>query len=740
MSFKPSENEWVQISGTVEGIIFRNESTSFTVLDINSNDELITAVGVIPELTAGEKINLTGWWDINKSFGRQFRIEKLKRSMPETASDYLKYLSSGAIKGIGPKTAKQIVDRFGENTFDVLEFDPERLTVIKGFSERKAFLVSEQFKQQMSLRTVILGLEKFDLTASESIRIYREFGKNSVHIIEENPYILCGRIEGFSFDRAEEIAGKLSKPVESRYRTRAGINYVLRHNLFNGHTCLPRNKLVQVSSKLLSLTTDETESGLEEMIKNKMLISHNRNEKEFIAIPEIFFDERNISEKIKLFLLLSSENFSANEKIIDEIEKENDIKYAELQREAIRKAASNGVFILTGGPGTGKTTTVRGIISFFHKLGRTVTLAAPTGRAAKRMSELTGMDSKTIHRLLEVEWSKEDKLNFKKNEQNPLETDVLIVDEASMIDVELFSNLINACKYGTRIILVGDSNQLPAVGPGNVLDDLISSGIVPFVKLTVIFRQAMKSLIITNAHDVIEGKYPNLNEKNNDFFFMKRENPIAAKDTIVQLCTDRLSNAYGYSPLDDIQILCPSRKGECGTVNLNLKMQQSLNPPSPDKAEVKSGLHIYREGDKIMETRNNYDLAWTKGEEKGAGIFNGEIGIIEKINNKEGSVKIKFDDGKISFFPFDFLHELELAYAVTVHKSQGSEYNAVVMPVADVPPKLLYRNLLYTAITRAKKQMIIVGREDLIEKTVDNNVQNKRYSFLKYLLLEGNKQ
>lgn len=726
--------EYNQITGVVEDVVFHNSESSFTVLDVSCGGELITAVGILPEITAGEKVVLTGTWDMHQSFGRQFRVSRFERYLPDTAAQFLKYLSSGAIKGIGPKIATYIVERFGDNTFNVIENEPERLTVIKGISKDKAKLISAEFKKQFAVRTVILGLEKYGLTPSECIRIFKEIGINAVDVIEENPYVLCGDAQIVSFERAEKIASELEKSPLPKYRLRAGIGHIIRYNLFNGHTCLPRKKVAELCCDLLGVTEEESESAIDEMLTNKMLIPFEMKEKEFLSLPEVYRAESTIAEKLSQFIRFSASDMDAADSDIDRIEKINNIKYENKQREAIKLAAHGGVLVLTGGPGTGKTTVVKGIINFFEQKRMEIMLAAPTGRAAKRMSELTGYDAKTIHRLLEMEWTDGKKPDFKRNKLNPLDADVIILDEVSMVDIFLFSHFLDAVRFGCRVILVGDPDQLPAVDAGNVLGDIIASEKIPVVRLTEIFRQAKESLIVTNAHDVIEGRQPVLDATDNDFFFMRRDNPLVAARTVSELCSERLPKAYNYSPLSDIQVLCPSRKGDCGTINLNRQLQNVLNPYSENKTECKIAGRLFRQGDKVMQIKNNYDIPWERGRESGSGLFNGDIGIIQEINVKNECMKIVFDEGREVVYPIPSASELELAYAVTVHKSQGSEYDCVVMPVADVPPMLLYRNLLYTAITRAKKMIIIVGSRDKLDKMIENNKQNKRYSMLKTML------
>ncbi len=729
-----SEIEYHQITGVVEDVVFYNTENSFTVLDVSSGGELITAVGILPEITAGEKVVLTGTWDMHQSFGRQFRVNRFERYLPDTAAQFLKYLSSGAIKGVGPKTATQMVERFGDNTFNVIENEPERLTVLRGISKDKAKLISAEFKKQFAVRTVILGLEKYGLTPSECIRIFKELGVNAVDIIKENPYVLCTQAQIVSFERTEKIASELESAPEPKHRLRAGITHIIRYNLFNGHTCLPMKKVVPLCCELLGVEETDVNSAISEMIVNKMLIPFEMKEKVFLSLPDVYQAESTIDEKIKQLMRFSASDMDATDGDLERIEKENNITYEEKQKEAIKLAAHGGMLVLTGGPGTGKTTVVKGIINFFEKKRMEIMLAAPTGRAAKRMSELTGYEAKTIHRLLEVEWTDGRKLDFKRNKLNPLEADVIILDEVSMVDIFLFSHFLDAVRFGCRVILVGDPDQLPAVDAGNVLGDIIASGKVPVVRLTEIFRQSGESLIVTNAHAVIDGREPVLDSKDNDFFFMNRDNPIIAAQTVSQLCSERLPRAYGYSPLENIQVLCPSRKGDCGTINLNRQLQNVLNPATDKKKECKIAGRLFREGDKVMQIKNNYDIPWERGRESGSGLFNGDIGIIQEINIKSECMRIIFDDDREVVYPIPSGAELELAYAVTVHKSQGSEYDCVILPVSDVPPMLLYRNLLYTAITRAKKMMIVVGSRYKLDKMIENNKQNKRYSMLKTML------
>lgn len=724
-----------KISGIIENVVFHNSVNCFCVLEMNIKGEIITAVGSLSDPSAGEELILYGEWGAHEVFGRQFRFSACERTLPDTTAKLYRYLASGSIKGIGPKTALKIIERFGEDSFHVLESEPERLAAINGISKQKALEISTEFNRQYAMRKIMIELENVGITPAECTSIYKYFGMNAVKIIRENPYILCGTVNGFSFERAERLVSDMGVSPDSFYRNQAGLLHIIRHNIYNGHTCIPRRKMYEPSEALLGIDRNETDSCLQRLIDGKLLISYNMDSEEFLFVPEMYMAETAIAQRMKDILKFPLSAIKAVERDIEIIEEENGILYAEKQKEAIITAASKGLLILTGGPGTGKTTVVKGIIDIFERKRMDILLCAPTGRAAKRMTEVTGREAKTIHRLLEVEWDSHDKPVFRRNAENPLNAGAVIIDEMSMVDVELFASLLDALPIGCRIILVGDSDQLPSVGPGNVLNDMINAGVLPVVCLTEIFRQARQSLIVMNAHRIISGEMPLLGVNDSDFFFMRRTDVFSASDTVLQLISKRLPDAYGFSPLDDIQILCPSRKGDLGTVNLNRRLQEVLNPKDKTKNELRtSGGRIFREGDRVMQIKNNYDIPWEKGSEQGEGVFNGDIGILKKINYAAGIMKIEFDD-RVADYPSDNLSELELAYAVTVHKSQGSEYPVVIMPVIDSPSKLMYRNLLYTGVTRAKKILVLVGVEDKIRQMTDNNRQNKRYSALKDFLI-----
>lgn len=724
-----------ELCGVVEDVTYRREDTGFTVMDIFADDEYVTVVGVLPELSEGESVRLRGTWGYHATFGKQFKAQLCERSMPSSSADLLRYLSSGAVRGIGPATAKKIIERFGENSFDVLENQPERLADIKGISLKKAKDISKIFNEQFAVRQIMISLERFGMTTHECLEAYKLYGANAVDMIKANPYALCSDIVGMGFERADAIASALPEPPDRAYRVSAGIVHVVKYNLNNGHTCVPRKKLIAPSSGLLEADEDTIEAAIDALVESGRLISQMMNGKEFLFLPQIYSAEKLASQRILVMTKFPPAGRVTVEEDIEKIEKEENIHYESKQREAILTAANKGILILTGGPGTGKTTALNGILKLFELDGIDVALTAPTGRAAKRMSEITGKEAKTIHRLLEVEWDKHDRPYFSRNARNPISAGAVIVDELSMVDISLFASLLDALPLGCRLIMVGDSDQLPAVGAGSVLHDLILSGVLPVVELKEVFRQAMQSRIVTNAHKIVSGQMPELHDKNNDFFFMKRNSAYDTAATVAELCTVRLPKAYSYSPINDIQVLCPSRKGETGTVSLNKRLQAVINPPSPEKKELQSGSRIFREGDKVMQIKNNYNIIWTKDSEEGTGVFNGDIGTVKKIDKANGCLAVWFDD-KEAVYSTDNLQELEHAYAITVHKSQGNEFNAVVIPVMGVVPQLCYRNLLYTAVTRAKKLMVMVGSEKQICDMVENNTRSKRYSALKFFLTE----
>lgn len=725
------------LQGTVEDIKFRNEQNGYTVLEVGCDDELITAVGTFSDISVGESVRLSGMWTFHSTFGRQFKVEAFEREMPATAEQLYNYLAAGAVKGIGPATAQKIIEKFGENAFDVLENEPKKLATIKGISLEKAEKMQASFKKQFAVRNIMIALETYGMSPRECIAAYEAFGSNAVERVTKNPFELCDADTGIGFERAEAIADALPNPPESNFRVRAGITHIVRQNLYsNGHTCIPRDKLLKTAADYLSVGTDAVDIQIDILTSSGALTAKELNGREFIFLTSAYRDEKTIADRMKILLRFPPPQCETLEKDIEKQEMQDGITYAETQREAIKTAVSRGVLILTGGPGTGKTTTLNGILKLFEQQGLDIALAAPTGRAAKRMTELTGREAKTIHRLLEVEWDERDRPVFKRNLRNPLECEVLVLDELSMVDISLFASLMQALPFGCRLIMVGDSDQLPPVGAGNVLADLIASGLLPVVELTEVFRQAMGSLIVLNAHRIVAGEMPDVDRKDGDFFFMERPNPYAASQTIAALYARRLPEAYKFSPQNDIQVLCPSKKGETGTVHLNKILQDLVNPPDDAKKELTVGFRTFRVGDKVMQTKNNYNITWEKSDgETGEGIFNGDIGVIENIDIHTETVQICFDDRSAALAK-EQMTDVELAYAVTVHKSQGSEFSAVIIPVVSVLPNLCYRNLLYTAVTRAKQLLILVGTRAEIQKMVENDKKTRRYSALKTFLTE----
>lgn len=722
--------------GTVENIVFHKPETGFTVMDLSTEDgELVTVVGVMPEISAGEELNLSGSWDNHSSFGRQFKAESYERYMPTTMAQILKYLSSGAVKGIGPATALKIVEKFGDESFDVIENDCERLAQIRGISKQKAKKISEEFKNQFAMRETVIALESYGMSPAECIEAFRVFGKNAVEVIKMNPYILCSQNIGIGFDRADAIAKTLPTPPLDEFRIYAGIVHVVRHNLSNGHTCIPRDKLFTPSSNLLNTNEDTIDIAIDKLIEKKQLIVKEINGREFVFLPHIYMAEKLAAQRIKVIQKYPPAGKSTLEDEILAIEKSSGICYEKNQKLAISTAIEKGMLILTGGPGTGKTTTINGILKLLEKDNLNVALTAPTGRAAQRMSEITGREAKTIHRLLEAEMTSADGMSFARNARNPIDADAIIVDELSMVDIVLFSCLLDALPLGCRLIMVGDSDQLPPVGAGNVLHDLIDSEVLPVVKLNEVFRQALQSLIVTNAHRIVKGENPIIDRKDSDFFFIPNYDTQSTAKVISDLCKTRLPNAYGYSAMTDIQVLCPSKKGQVGTMNLNRILQEELNPFDKNKKEITLLTRKFREGDKVMQIRNNYNICWTKKGEDGTGIFNGEVGFIKKIDPKSGNIYVDFDNRLVTY-AYENLNELELAYAVTIHKSQGSEFESVIIPVLSVPPMLSYRNLLYTAVTRAKSHLILIGNQNQIYNMVENDRKIRRFSALKSFLSE----
>ncbi len=732
------EQELEKLEGTVEYISFHSDDTGFTVLGlaVKNETELVTVVGEMVEISEGEQLSLLGEYIAHPTYGQQFRVSVCQKTLPATANAILKYLSSKSIKGIGPVLANRLVTHFGDTTLDIIEKSPDRLTEVKGISPRKAQEIAEDFKRIYGVRMVMMFLSKYNVHPSVCVRVWKKWGGASVEVLTENPYLLCNGDLGLAFVQADSIAMEMEFPMEHPHRICAALAFVLRHNLGNGHTCLPESNLIRISTELLGVDRALVEQCLFEQISSEQLVALKTGSRTLIYLPELYCAERYISGR----LIIARSAFESPDidysQQIDLLEQNLSIKYESLQRKAITAALNNGVFILTGGPGTGKTTTINAIIELFEQIGEKVLLAAPTGRAAKRMAEMTGREAKTIHRLLEVDFKAGDALTFKRNERNPLDAGVLIIDEMSMVDTLLFESLLRAMRLSCRLVMVGDADQLPSVGAGNVLRDIIDSDMLYTVHLQEIFRQAAQSLIVTNAHQIVRGEYPDLNVRDNDFFFMRGTSHQAITQTLVDLISRRLPKAYGFSPKWDIQVLSPTRKSELGTMELNRCLQQSLNPPEKGKNEFKFGGYIFREGDKVMQIRNNYDIVWDKEDgENGLGIFNGDIGEILQIDKSSRMMLLRFDD-KQAEYSFDMANELELGYAITVHKSQGSEFEAVIIPLLHATRNLYYRNLLYTAVTRAKRLLILIGDENSVFYMVDNNKKMMRYTNLAQFLSE----
>ncbi len=719
-----------QLEGTVAYITYVNEKNGYTVCDLDIGKEEVTIIGILPGIAVGETIRARGHWETHSSYGEQFRVEEYEKELPTSPAAIEKYLSSGAVKGIGKKTAMKIVAMFGSDTLDVIENHCNLLTDIPGITPKKAEEMFEQFKSQFGMRNVMMFCRDF-FGPSISLKIYKQFGSGAVEIIKQNPYILCERIPGIGFLGADRIAASLGIDQSDEERIKAGIKFALEENsVKNGHTFLPSEKLSAISARILNVDESKTDDILEKPINGIKTVTSGQVKCKFLT--EYYDAEIFIAKKLKLLSsVFRRDNCDDVSTLLRQIEHEEGIEYAAKQKKAILSAVQNGVMILTGGPGTGKTTVIRAIIRIAGRLGYDVALAAPTGRAAKRMSEATSCEAKTIHRLLEVKYSA-DEPTFLRDENNLLDEDFIIIDEASMVDTLLMSALLHAVKPGARLILIGDSDQLPSVGAGHVLWDIIGCDLFPVITLTEIFRQAQESRIVTNAHAINNGELPVLDDKQGDFFFITREEDRIAA-TVTDLCANRLPAKYGIDIKNDIQVITPSHKGVAGTDVLNEMLQKALNPPSKNKREYKNGSRIFREGDKVMQIKNNYDIEWQRDKEEGVGIFNGDIGILREINYSDERIIISFDD-RICSYEFGMLDEIEHAYAVTVHKSQGSEYPIVIIPMYNYTSKLLTRNLLYTAVTRAQKMVILVGRPEVVQGMVENSRTINRYTGLRGML------
>lgn len=723
----------VELSGSVEDVIYKNADNGYTVINLGCDEGLIAVVGNLGDVNEGERLSLRGGWITSPKYGRQFKAAMCERSMPETESEISAYLGSGVIKGLGPAIAKKIVKQFGTEALDIIDNDCMQLTVIKGITSDKALYISNEYHKITGVNEVIKFLGEYNFGPAHAISVWSAFEHDSIKQIKTNPYILCTSGIDIDFRSVDRMAADLGFDAENSDRVRAGIVYVLNENANAGHTCLPTEKLRESVCDNLGIERRQFESCLDDCEEKDWVVRITLGKREFVYLPEYYLAETYIAKKLAFMLRTSAQYEKDYSDEIRGVEFSENIQYEDLQRAAISACLTGSVFILTGGPGTGKTTTLNGVIKILKAQKKRILLCAPTGRAAKRMSDLTGEPARTIHRLLEVDFNAKGELKFKRNETNPLPADVVIADEMSMVDALLMCSLVRAIKPTSKFIMVGDSNQLPSVGAGNVLKDLIASHYIPSVELKEIFRQAAQSLIVTNAHRIVNGEFPVLDDRQNDFFFMNKSLESDIAGLVIQLAKQRLPDTYGFSPIDDIQVLCPTKMGMAGTKELNKQLQSALNPPSQNKAELKFFDVIFRTGDKVMQTKNDYDVLWTKNNEKGSGIFNGDIGIIRSVDRFSQNVTIDFE-GRVAIYTSEMLRRLEHAYAITIHKSQGSEYDAVIIPITAFTHNLLYRNLLYTGVTRAKKMIIVIGTKELVKTMVDNNRKMLRYSLLRPLL------
>ena len=730
------------LDGLVEAVIFKSEDTGYVVAKITANKEVNTIVGTMPLIKEGQQIEVKGEWIKHKQFGRQFNVEEYKEVLPTSTKEIEKYLSTGIIHGIGPVTAKKIVKAFGEETLNILDNNIERLKEVEGIGEKKYNIIYQSYLETRELKDIIMFFQKHGVTINQCLKIYKKFGGDAQNIVSENPYILSDEISGIGFLTSDRIAKSLGVEPISDFRIQSGIKYVLNSFSGLGNTYMPKDKLINEAQRVLSVDKELIEVNIYNSVLEGKIKIEKINEIEAVYSLPYYFCELGVTNKI---ITLSIENFQTiNSDITFEIssfERKNNIVFADSQKEAILGAFENGIEIITGGPGTGKTTIIKCIIEIYENNGMKVLLAAPTGRAAKRMTESTGREAKTIHRLLEMGVSDNENSFFGRGEGEPLEGDVIIVDEASMIDIMLMNSLLKAIKLGTRLIIVGDADQLPSVGPGNVLRDLIDSEFIKVVRLKDIFRQGKESMIITNAHRINNGELPYLNKKGGDFFFDNRESNEEILDTILDLVNRRLPLFNSkWNKIRDFQVLSPTRKRILGVDNLNNELQSILNPPSKDKKERKFKDSVFREGDKVMQTKNNYSLKWNRingyGDNEGVGIFNGDMGFIESISEENRTVTVVFDDERRIVYDNLYVEELELAYAITIHKSQGSEFKVIITPAFMGSAFLMNRNILYTGITRAKELVVVVGNQRALKYMVDNTNSMERYSSLKERILD----
>ena len=725
--------EYVELSGVVDSVIFSNEENGYTICEIEEDGtgDPVVLAGTMPYIAEGDCLRVWGSWVIHPTYGRQLKVAKYDKELPVERGQILRYLASGAVRGVGPKTALKIVDKYGESAFEVIERHPDWLSEIPGISKKKAKEISASFVEASGARSVMIRFREY-LSDAASMKIYKKWGCAAIDRVKENPYILCEQIDGIGFAKADAVAESFGIAKDSPFRIAGGVvAYLQSAAAREGHTCLPLPMLKERASEFLGVDVETVHEVILNMLMAKRLRIALRDDVKYVYLPSYYAAERYVAKKT-VSLLSKCETYELDdvERLIEKLEYTNDITYDPLQREAIADSLKSGVMILTGGPGTGKTTVIKAMISIFRSLGMEIALAAPTGRAAKRMSEATGYEAKTVHRLLCMEYGGDDVGGrFLKDESDRLDEDVFIIDESSMIDVFLMEAFLKAVKPGARIIFIGDADQLPPVGAGNVFSDMIKSGVVYTVKLKTIFRQDKDSRIVSNAHAINEGRMPDISNDGRDFFFLSRESDEETARTVASLLRDRLPKSYGEEIASQVQVMTPSRKGVCGTEALNRMLQETLNPPSKDKRERRYGEAVFREGDRVMQTKNNYAVEWKRDGLEGTGVFNGDIGTILKIENSENRFVIDFDE-RVCEYDTANLEELEHAWAITVHKSQGSEYPIVIMPLCSAAPMLQTRNLFYTAVTRARKIVILVGKKYVIGRMVENDAQAVRYTGL----------